>query len=254
MNVKLRMQFEEKLGREQWEEFKEYAREIEERFFDHHFDDPNKLYHALVVRGSKIDPFEFERLEFLGDSILKAIIGEILYRRTADNLNPGQLTTYRSSIEKNKNLARTMDHFEPNRLAPILGIGGVLTEAQKAQLFEALIGAYFLETSYEKTKALVLRHFNIDTIIEDLSRKPWGGKHPKSYLDEVLKKNPDFGRKYVCDNKGSQNAPQYECRLEIYENEKLVDSITSGRFPTKKEAETDAAEKLLEKWRSEGKL
>lgn len=105
-----------------------------------------------------------ERLEYLGDSILSAIVAEYLFKKYP-NQNEGFLTKMRSKIVKRKTL---------NDLATEMGLDiilssytqGKMSKSMLGNAFEALIGAIYLEKGYEKTKKYVindilLRHLNI---------------------------------------------------------------------------------------------
>ncbi len=101
-----------------------------------------------------------ERLEFLGDAILSAIVAEALYRKHPA-WTEGQLTELRAQIVRGKSLAeaaRTLG-LEAH-LRHTLGDSSNPQAMQNLleQAFEALVGAMFLEKGYEKTKSFILKN------------------------------------------------------------------------------------------------
>ena len=98
-----------------------------------------------------------ERLEFLGDAILDAVIADYLYTTFPDR-DEGFLTQLKSKIVKRKQL---------NKIAARLGISELLTtNANISQTgknilgnaFEALIGAIYLDKGYRSTKRFIIRN------------------------------------------------------------------------------------------------
>ena len=97
-----------------------------------------------------------ERLEYLGDAILDAVIADYLYTRFPDK-DEGFLTQLRAKLVKRKML---------NNLANNLGIAPMLvsrTNADQSKInllgnaFEALIGAIYLDKGYVRTKRYVIK-------------------------------------------------------------------------------------------------
>ncbi len=70
-----------------------------------HYDFANEdvLWSAMSIRGTTLPSEEFERLEFLGDSILKTIHGILLYEKS-EEFQPGELSVFRQNLERNSSL------------------------------------------------------------------------------------------------------------------------------------------------------
>jgi ribonuclease-3 len=97
-----------------------------------------------------------ERLEFLGDAILGAIIGEYLFKKYP-NRNEGFLTQLRSKIVNRKNLHQLALKFGLNNfLKTNLSKKDQLKSSAFGDAFEALIGALYLDLGYEQTKKFVI--------------------------------------------------------------------------------------------------
>lgn len=111
----------------------------------------------------------YERLEFLGDSVLGAIISCHLYS-TYPHANEGYLTQMKSKIVNRKNL---------NKLGDELGLTGflqnespsTLSENTSGNLLEALIGALYLDVDYETCKKVVLERLLTPSEINKLENK-----------------------------------------------------------------------------------
>ncbi len=178
-----------------------------------------ELYHiALTHRSSSsIDHghrVNNERLEYLGDAMLGAIVAEYLYKKYPLK-GEGFLTEMRSKIVSRKSLGG---------LARKLGLTE-LVEHQKGQdgafksmggdAFEALIGAIYLEKGFRFTRHLIIdkllcTYLDIDALATtDWNYKgkliDWGQKNKKKVTFEIV-------RSMVRDREGRR---EYECRVNI---------------------------------------
>ena len=127
-----------------------------------------------------------ERLEFLGDSVVGAVVAAELFRRHPD-WPEGDLTHGRSVLVRGETLAR---------LAEALGLGGFLYMGKGeeeaggkrrsnnlAAVLEAVVGAAFLDGGYGVARDLVLR-----MLVDELAAldRPTVPRDPKSALQEAL--------------------------------------------------------------------
>lgn len=113
------------------------------------------FYHRSSMNGVDAPARNNERLEYLGDAVLGAIVAEYLFTKypTSDE---GFLTKMRSKIVKRKML---------NDLASDMGLDVLLNEYNQTKLsnsmlgnaFEALVGAVYLEQGYGATRQFVIR-------------------------------------------------------------------------------------------------
>lgn len=127
-----------------------------------------------------------ERLEYLGDAMLSAIVADFLFKKYP--LHPeGPLTEMRSKLVCRDRLNALSRKMGLNLLINIETGSGA--KSVDGDAFEALIGALYLDKGFEKTKKIVLkrillRHLDIDAIIsEDSNFKGkllnWGQKNGK---------------------------------------------------------------------------
>jgi ribonuclease-3 len=179
-----------------------------------------------------------ERLEYLGDAILDAVIADYLYRSFPEE-DEGFLTQMRAKLVKRKML---------NKLASELGIASLLvarTGSDQAKnnllgnAFEALIGAIYLDKGYIRTRRYVINKVLKKFIdMERLSRKE---SDFKSRIIEWAQKNKQeisfISREETMEG---SSVPSYTSQLILEDKE-----LGSGRGHSKKEAEQKAAEQAL---------
>ena len=149
------------------------------------FKNINLLKQALTHRSLKNN---YERLEFLGDSLLSTIISEELYQRFP-KVNEGQLTRLRARLVRGQTLAKQAQKLN---IADNLILGknelrsGVFNrESILADAFEAILGAIFLDSDYLTVKSSTLKIYE-DLLInlgEDDFLKDF-----KTQLQELLQK------------------------------------------------------------------
>ena len=112
------------------------------------------LTHSSYTRENDLSITEnYERLEFLGDAVLKLCMSEILYKQY-ENYAEGALTKIRSIVVSDTTLAAIAEKIGLSELI-ILGkqeekTGGRDIKSILACAFESILGAYFLENQYNK--------------------------------------------------------------------------------------------------------
>lgn len=127
---------------DRWSEFQKIGRKIQ-NIIHYNLVKEETLWNAMSIRGSKLSFEEFNRLEFLGDSILKAIHGILLYERV-EEFRPGELTDFRQNLESNDTLVPLAEELKCNEIGTLLGISN-LSSKQAAAFFEAIIGAIYVD-------------------------------------------------------------------------------------------------------------
>ncbi len=161
---------------------------------------------ALSHRSMRDNPEENnERLEYLGDAILSAIVADYLFMRYAKK-GEGFLTEMRSKMVNRQKL---------NDIAIKMGIKKIThfnkidSSLKNSQIFgntlEALVGAVYLDKGYRKTHKWVVKNIIIPYMfIEDLEGLDinvknkligWAGKQNKSIEFETLEEKQEKGRR-----------------------------------------------------------
>jgi ribonuclease-3 len=189
-----------------------------------------------------------ERLEFLGDSVVNLAISDALFAAHPID-DEGILSARRASIVSTVGLARLAHRIE---------LGGLLSlgegEAQRggrrrpsilASAFEALAGALYLELGFDAARSwltsLAAPEISMDAPVSSL-------KSPKSRLQEFTQRRTGSRPEYhVVDATG----PDHE---KLFQVEVVVDgrALGVGQGPSRRVAETAAAQRAIDVLRNEG--
>ncbi len=175
-----------------------------------------------------------ERLEFLGDAILDAVIGELLYRRfpTADE---GFLTQMRTKIVNGKKLTELSKKMKLNELMFIKSSKG-FSERIYEDAFEALIGAIYLDRGFKYAKKFVSQKIMVEHI--NLNKLRFEDSNYKSQIIEWSQKHK-IEIEY-CTDFISGNSKKFISELKV--NNKV---LGIGRGHSKKTAEQLASQNAL---------
>jgi len=134
---------------------------------DYRFNDPALLEEALTHRS--VGSLNNERLEFLGDSILNAVISERLFQRHPE-ADEGDMSRMRARLVRGSTLADVASGIGLGRRLRLgegeRKSGGFRRTSILADAFEAVLGAVYLDGGFEACRAVILRLF--DPLIEDL--------------------------------------------------------------------------------------
>jgi len=201
------------------------------------------LTHRSYLNEVKEKISSNERLEFLGDSILSFIVSEHLFINYPQ-FNEGKLTNLRSLLVNTKMLATCALEVGLGKMLRLSKGeeegGGRKNPSILADVFEAYIGALFLDQGIEETKkfisALVITKAD-DFIIKNLL------KDPKSRLQEFVQSKKQGSPKYVVlEEKGPAHKREFSVGVYVEEN-----LLGKGVGASKQRAEEEAAIKALEK-------
>ena len=187
----------------------------------------------------------YERLAFLGDSVLALAVTAHLYPRlAADRYGAGRLTKIRAQAVSGRSCAAVAGRLRiPERLEAAAPAGAassvrtlVSTERVLASVIEAVIGACFLAFGYERTAAAVVDAFTpeIDDALE----------HPvdfKSALQERLARRGALVSYDVVEEQGPPHDRTFQIKATIGGVE-----VGRGTGRSKKDAEQEAAQAALE--------
>lgn len=201
---------------------------------------PDLLVRALTHRS--YGSGNYERLEFLGDSLLGFIIADAIYERFP-SADEGQLTRLRASLVRQETLAdigREM-HLGKNL---ILGPGALKSGDQArdsilSDVIEAIIGAIYIDGGMQACRQFVNRIFasrltlcEPDNVFKD----------PKTRLQELLQKNSQELPEYtVLGVSGPPHKQLFKVQCEIVNS----GGTFLGQGSSRRRAEQDSAEKAL---------
>ena len=105
------------------------------------------LMHKSIMRKEKGKPINNERLEFLGDAILGAVVGDIVYSHF-EGKREGFLTNTRSKIVQRDTLNKLSQEMGLNNLIMSSGHNSSHNSYLGGNTLEALIGAIYLDKGY----------------------------------------------------------------------------------------------------------
>ena len=202
------------------------------------------MHKSIKQRGENGRCINNERLEFLGDAILEAIVSDILFRRFGSH-NEGFLTATRSKMVKRETL---------NHIAKQIGLDGLIrTDVSlstthnnyiSGNTFEALLGALYLDRGYRAcyrfvAERIVGAYIDLDTIShqeENFKSKllEWGQKHRVPISFKLLNESMD-----------KDFSPMFQSVVYIGDME-----VGRGEGYTKKESHQKAAQGALRTIRS----
>ena len=147
----------------------------------------------LVFTHKSSGEINNERLEFLGDAILGAVISEELYSQFT-NIDEGDLTRIRASLVKGTTLTKKGKELELLSYAKLSKAAENLSDIEDssiiATIFEALVGGIYLDSSWDEAKAVILFLYqkdleSIDT--QDLNKGVYFLKTSNLIDNRVLK-------------------------------------------------------------------
>lgn len=214
--------------------------EAVEREIGYTFKKKDLIITALTHSSYAQNTINNERLEFLGDAVLELVISEFLYKNL--NVPEGRMTRLRANIVCSESLAKAAveahfgDHLRMGKGE--LSTGGKKRRSNLANVFEAVMGAIFLDSDYATVQEVILR------LLKHNIELAFDGKLVKDYkteLQERIQKSPGRTIRYQdLEAKG----PEHD---QVFTAQVVIDNIprTIGKGKTKKEAQQEAAKAFL---------
>ncbi len=182
-----------------------------------------------------------ERLEFLGDSIISAVVAHYLFKRFP-NVDEGQLSKIKSQIVSRTSLSQWGDNLNLGQYLFLSqgeeATGGRKRESLLGNVYEALVGALFLDQGFSRAQRFIMRHLakkkrivetDFKSRLQELVQKKY--KTPPSY-NVIKEEGPDHAKIFTLDVKIGKKM------------------LGSGAGRSKKEAEQAAAKEALKKMRT----
>ena len=215
------------------------------------------LHKSSAVRSEKGRPLNNERLEFLGDAILDAIVGDIVYKRF-EGKREGFLTNTRSSaasdVYKRQFLTNTRSKIVQretlNKLAVEIGLDKLIKYSTRSSshnsymygnAFEAFIGAIYLDQGYERCKQFMEQRI-INRYID---------------LDKISRKEVNFKSKLIEWSQKNKMEVSFELIEQfldhdsnpVFQTEVRIEGLPAGTGTgySKKESQQNAAQMAIKK-------
>ena len=203
----------------------------------------NKLYETALSHSSFVNEHnlksDYERLEFLGDAVLELVVSDYLYQNYQET--EGEMTKVRASyVCENANFCYATALGLPKYI--LVGHGeqkeGAPKKAIVADIFEALMGAIYIDLGYSTARNTILKV--VVPYIEDPNTTFFSDY--KSSLQEYVQTEQKCLEYKLVNEEG----PAHDKRFTV---DVIIDDIVygTGIGTSKKEAEQEAAKVALDK-------
>ena len=214
--------------------------------FGYSFKDYTLLIRALTHRSKTKK--NYERLEFLGDSILGFVIAEALYLQFK-HIAEGRLSQLRSKLVKGATLAQLALSLKMDEYV-ILGASeqsGQKREKVLEDVFEAVIGAIYLDSDFVTVKKVILKWYQ--PVISNINLDTIKVKDSKSKLQEIMLQNalslPEYSIETI-------EGKDHEQQFTVVAIAKDLNLQVKAKGTSRKKAEQKAAEKMIEMLSQQG--
>jgi ribonuclease-3 len=202
------------------------------------------MHKSIGRRNDKGKPLNNERLEFLGDAILDAAVGHIVYRHY-EGKREGFLTNTRSKLVSRETLGKLANEMGLSQLILSAGHSNSHNSYVGGNAFEALVGAIYLDRGYDTCmwfweNRVLGKYINLDKVaFKEVNFKSklleWSQKNKVRMEYRMLKQKKDDNGSPVF---------SFQVLLEGVEGEK-------GSGYSKKEAQQLASKDTLQKLKRE---
>ncbi|MBP7506823.1 MAG: ribonuclease III [Prolixibacteraceae bacterium] len=179
-----------------------------------------------------------ERLEYLGDAILGAVVAEYLYNRFPQR-GEGFLTQMRSKLVNRAFLTQLINETGLHKFIKSRTIGNTTASNIYGDALEALIGAVYLDKGFEKARYVIIKRFLNEYV--DLNKMEEQDNNYKSQLIE-------WGQKNKCEvNFQTEEELSPNSKFSIFVSSVEIDSQIKGKGygSSKKESQQSAAREAL---------
>lgn len=198
------------------------------------------LTHSSYSNESNGKLKSYERLEFLGDSVLGIVTSDYIFKNCPE-LPEGDLSKLRASLVCEKTLCEFSKKLDVGQYLRLSRgekrSGGENRSSILADVFESITAAIYLDGGLEAAKKFILR------FIEQEIKSPHlkSMRDYKTDLQEIVQKNPEDKIEYVLvDESGPDHDKSFIVEVRLDEN-----VIGRGVGKSKKEAEQKAAKEAL---------
>jgi ribonuclease-3 len=192
-------------------------------------------HRSMNIKDSQGNTINYERLEFLGDAMLGAVIASHLYIEVPSG-DEGYLTKMRSKIVSREHLNELGRELNLISLVESKIPKGQFGDNIHGNLFEALVGAIFLDRGYKYCEKFIYKTVIIPYVdIETLEGKVISYK---SLLIEWCQKEKKTFEYNVYEDTGNDDVRHFSVKLSI--NNKV---IAKARATSKKKAEEKASKR-----------
>mgnify|MGYP006158701113 CR=1 FL=1 len=200
-------------------------------------------HRSVQMLDKKGIPINYERLEFLGDSILGSVISSYLYKKVPTG-SEGYLTQMRSKIVSRKHLNELGKDLNLIRFVKSNIDQSNVGDNIHGNIFEALIGAIYLDKGYNFCQKFIYEHVIVPYVdIEKLEGKI------TSYKGLIIEWCQKKKKKYKFDtyeDSGNESVKHFSVKISID-----GEQVAKGRATSKEKAEEQASKRVYYAFQSE---
>ena len=203
------------------------------------------MHKSVGRRNDKGKPLNNERLEFLGDALLDAVVGHIVYDHF-EGKREGFLTNTRSKLVSRDTLGKLAEEMGLTRLILSSGHSNSHNSYMAGNAFEALVGAIYLDQGYDAVmrfmqKRILAKLINIDKVA-------YKEVNFKSKLIEWSQRN-----RVRLEYKQVQQTKEEETGSPVFKFQVMLEGVAgeTGKGFSKKEAQQQASEATLKRLKRE---
>lgn len=205
------------------------------------------MHKSMLAHAKGGTPINNERLEFLGDAVLGAVVGEIVFHHFPRQ-REGFLTNTRSKIVQRESLGKLATEIGLDKLVRCNEHNQMHNSYLAGNAFEALIGAIYLDRGYSYCKAFITKKI-LQRLI-DIDKLAYQEKNFKSKVLEWCQKHKVTLEFVLLDEtKAEDGSPLFNTKVVINGHE-----CARGRGYSKKESQQKASKNALYRLKNDRKL
>ena len=198
------------------------------------------LTHSSYVNEKEPDAHDYQRLEVVGDAVLELAITDLIFKNT--ELDEGNMSFLRQKLVKEDTLAKIARNIGLHDII-LIGLGEERTrQSLLADVFEAFLGAIYLDLGYDKSIKVV--ESLLMPLINECRSDITLIRDPKSLLYEYIQTDSRNIMKFVTIKDSILPNNRH-----LFEVEVVIDDVVygKGQGSSKSEAEQEAARDALSK-------
>lgn len=193
-------------------------------------------HRSVQLSDSKGNPINYERLEFLGDSILGSVIAAYLYKKVPTG-SEGYLTQMRSKIVSREHLNELGKDLNLIRFINSNVDETNVGENIHGNIFEALVGAIYLDKGYNFAQRFIFENVILPYV--DIERLEGKITSYKGLIIEWCQKQKKKYKFDTYEDTGNDSVKHFSVRVSIDGQQ-----IAKGRATSKKKAEEQASKRV----------
>ncbi len=203
------------------------------------------LHKSLGRRNEKGRPLNNERLEFLGDAVLSAVVGDIVFRHF-EGKREGFLTNTRSKLVSRNTLGKLAQEMGIDQLVKSSDHSTSHNSYKNGNAFEALVGAIYLDRGYDACMRFVEKRILAQVI--NIDKVAYKEVNFKSKLLEWSQKN-----RVRMEFRDLEQTKDSQTGSPVFTTQVFIEGVEGckGTGYSKKESHQNASKETLQRLRRE---